>query len=172
MKYLNPLIFLLLVIVGVKLSDSVYRWLRFGHERELVKSLRTELVDAGVQMVRTRQESDSMRAVLHAADTALEREQHALRRYDALAHDGALPPDLYERYRAELTRYNAHVAERNARLGDWQEILARNHAAVSRYNVLGDSIRDLAARMGDPYYSVPTPAEAAMERGLLKPVAP
>jgi len=172
MRYLNPLLFLLLVILGVKLSDSVYRWLRFGPEREQVKTLRTELVDAGARMVRTRQESDSMRAVLRQADAALEHEQQALRRYDALAHDGALPPELYEQYRAELTRYNAHVAERNARLGDWQEILARNHEAVTRYNVLGDSIRDLAARMGDPYYAVPSPAEAAVERGILKPVAP
>ena len=169
MKYVGPLVFLLLVIVGIKLSDSVYRWLRFGPEREQVKALRVELVDAGVQMVRTRQESDSMRAVLRAADAALEREQQALRRYDTLAHDGALPPELYERYRAELTRYNAHVGERNAKLSVWQEILARNHAAVGRYNVLGDSIRDLAARMGDPYYAVPTPGEAAIERGLIKP---
>jgi hypothetical protein len=170
MKYINPLLFLLLVVIGVKLSDSVYRWLRFGHEREQVKVLRTELVDAGAQMVRTRQESDSMRAILQAEDTALEREQQALRRYDAQAHDGALPPDVYERYRADLTRYNAHVVRRNGKLADWQEILARNHVAVGRYNVLSDSVRDLATRMGDPYYSVPTPAEAAIERGLLKPV--
>lgn len=172
MKYVNPLLFLLLVIVGIKLSDSVYRWLRFGPERQQVKALRVQLVDAGAQMVRTRQESDSMRAVLHAADAALEAEQQALRRYDALAHDGALPPDVYERYRVELTRYNAHVGDRNARLSGWQEILDRNHAAVQRYNLLSDSMRNLAARMGDPYYSVPSPAEAAIERGVLKPISP
>lgn len=171
MRYVTPLIFLLLVILGVKLSDSVYRWLRFGPEREQVKELRTRLVDAGALMVRTRQESDSMRSVVHADDAALEQEQAALRRYDAQAQDGALPPELYERYRGELQRYNDHVVRRNAKLGVWQEILGRNHAAVGRYNVLSDSIRDLATRMGDPYYSVPTPAEAAIERGLLKPVA-
>ena len=44
--------------------------------------------------------------------------------------------------------------------GGWQEILDRNRTAGRRYNLLGDSIRDLAMRMGDPYYSVPTPAEA------------
>lgn len=169
MKYITPLIFLLLVIVGIKLSDSVYRWLRFGPEREQVKMLRTHLVDAGALMVRTRQESDSMRTVLRADDAALEQEQAALRRYDAQAQDGALPPDVYERYRGELKRYNDHVVRRNAKLSVWQEILSRNHAAVGRYNVLSDSIRDLATRMGDPYYSVPTPAEAAIERGLLKP---
>ena len=169
MKYVSPLLFLLLVIVGVKLSDSVYRWLRFGPEREQVKALSVRLVDAGAQMVRTRQESDSMRAVLHAADAVLEREQQALRRYDALAHDGALPPDVYERYRADLTRYNRHVTERNARLADWQEIQARHNAAASRYTVLADSLNALATRMGDPYYTVPTPAEAAIERGIIKP---
>ena len=172
MKYVTPLLFLLLVIVGVKLSDSVYRWLRFGPEREQVKVLRAQLVDAGAQMVRTRQESDSMRSVLHADDAALEAEQTALHRYDAQAQDRGLPPEVYERYRGELKRYNDHVVRRNAKLGVWQEILARNHAAVGRYNVLSDSIRDLATRIGDPYYSVPTPAEAAIERGLLRPASP
>ena len=106
------------------------------------------------------------------SEPALEREQRALRRYDDFAHDGALPTVLYERYRAELTRYNDHVAARNARLSQWQEVLARNHSVVARYNLLSDSIRDLATRMGDPYYAVPTPAEAAIERGVIKPEQP
>lgn len=172
MRYINPLLFVLLVVIGVKLTDSAYKWARYGPEREQVKRMRAELVDAGAGIVRTRQASDSMRAVLRAEDEALEREQQALRRYDDYAHDGALPTGLYERYRADLTRYNDHVAARNARLSAWQEVLGRNHAVVGRYNLLSDSIRDLATRMGDPYYEVPTPAEAAIERGLIKPEQP
>jgi len=172
MRYLNPLLFVLLVVIGVKLTDSAYKWLRYGPEREQVRRMRAELVEAGAGIVRTRQASDSMRALLRGEDEALEREQRALRRYDDFAHDGALPTGLYERYRAELTRYNDHVAARNARLSQWQEVLARNHAVVARYNLLSDSIRDLATRMGDPYYEVPTPAESAIERGVIKPEQP
>jgi hypothetical protein len=170
MRRIHPLLFLLLVIVGVKLSEQVYRWLAFGDEREQVVVLRDSLVVAGAEIVRTRTASDSMRAVMRAEDAALEEELRALRRYNRQARDGALPPDLYARYREELTRHNLHVTERNARLRDWQQILARNHSAVDRYNVLADSIREIATRMGDPYYAVPTPAEAAVERGLIKPV--
>ncbi|HET7463227.1 MAG TPA: hypothetical protein VFJ82_18375 [Longimicrobium sp.] len=169
MRYVNPLLFVLLVVIGIKLTDSAYKWARYGPEREQVKRMRAQLVDAGASIVRTRQASDSMRAVLRAEDEALEREQRALRRYDDYAHDGALPTGLYERYRAELTRYNEHVASRNARLSEWQDVLERNHTVVSRYHLLSDSIRDLATRMGDPYYEVPTPAEAAIERGVIKP---
>ena len=169
MRYINPLLFLLLVILGVKLSDSVYRWLAFGDERAQVKVLRGALVDAGAQYVRTRQEGDSMRAVLRAEDEQLEVEERRLRRYDSYASGGGLPPEVYEHYRDDLTRYNRHVTERNARLATWQEVQARHNAAASRYTVLADSLNALATRMGDPYYAVPTPAEAAIERGVIKP---
>jgi hypothetical protein len=169
MRYINPLLFLLLVILGVKLSDSVYRWLAFGPERAQVKVLRSGLVDAGAQYVRTRQEGDSMRAILRAEDEQLEAEERNLRRYDGYASGGGLPPDVYQRYRADLTRYNRHVTERNGKLADWQEIQARHNAAASRYTLLADSLNALATRMGDPYYAVPTPAEAAIERGIIKP---
>jgi len=172
MKYVNPLLFVLLVVIGVKLSDSAYRWVRYGPEREQVRRMRGDLVDSGAAIIRTRQSSDSMRAALRAEDAALEQEQRVLRRYDDYAHDGALPTGLYERYRADLTRYNDHVAARNAKLAAWQEVLARNHAVVGRYNLLSDSIRDLATQMGDPYYEVPTPAEAAIERGVIRPERP
>ena len=75
---------------------------------------------------------------------------------------------MYARYREDLTRYNRHVGERNARLSAWQEVQARQNAAATRYTVLADSLHDLATRMGDPYYAVPTPAEAAIERGVIK----
>ena len=169
MRYINPLLFLLLVILGVKLTDSLYRWARFGPERAQVQVLRTSLVDAGAEYVRTRQAGDSMRALLRAEDEQLEVEEQRLRRYDSYATGGGLPPDVYARYREDLTRYNRHVTERNARLADWQEIQARHNAAASRYTVLADSLNALATRMGDPYYAVPTPAEAAIERGILKP---
>jgi hypothetical protein len=169
MKYINPLLFLLLVIVGVKLSDSVYRWLAYAPERARVQVLRAGLVDAGAQYVTARQLGDSMRAVLRAEDDALEREERLLRRYDEEAGGVGLPPEVYARYREDLTRYNRHVVERNAKLSAYQEAQARQNAAATRYTVLADSLHDLATRMGDPYYAIPTPAEAAIERGIIKP---
>jgi len=169
MKRIHPLIFLLLVIIGVKLSEQVYRWVVFRDERVRVKELRGSLVEAGAQIVVTREASDSMRSVMEKEDAALETELRALRRFDRMSRGGALPTEIYGRYRRELDRHNLHVGERNERLRDWQAILARNHSAVDRYNLLADSIRDIATRMGEPYYAVPTPAEAAMERGLIKP---
>jgi RNA polymerase sigma factor (TIGR02999 family) len=143
------------VIVGLKLSDQVYRWLAYGPERARVRELRGELVDAGAQIVRTRQQSDSMRAVLRAEDEALEREVRTLRRYDDYARDGVLPADLYVRYRAELNRYNEHVSARHAKLEDWREVLDRNHSAVSRYTLLADRARDrLRQRAGGDWARV------------------
>lgn len=168
MRYINPLLFLLLVIVGMKVSDSAYRWVVYGPERAKVRELRPRVVDAGAQIIRTRQESDSMRAVLHAEDAALESEEKALHRYELQARGRNLPQDVYERYRRDLEAYNAHVESRNAKLGAWRDILDRNHAAVARYTVLSDSVRELATRMGDPYYAVPSPAEAAVERGITR----
>lgn len=165
----RPLLFLLLVIVGVKLSDEVYRWAVFGEERALVRTLRHDLVEAGAVIVATRVQSDSMREVMRAEDERLEEERRTLRRYDRMATGGTLPHPVYLRYKRDLDRYNEHVTARNARLRVWQEVLARNHTAVDRYNLLADSVRALALRMGDPYYAVPTPLEAAQERGLVKP---
>jgi hypothetical protein len=170
MRYVHPLLFVMLVVIGIKLSDSAYRWVRYGPEREQAGRMLEELVDAGAEMVRTGQVSDSMRAVLRTEDEGLEREQRVLRRYDDHAHDGALPSGLYDRYQRDLTRYNDHVASRNATLSRWHEVQARYNAAVGRYNVLSDSIRVLTTRMGEPYYEIPTPVEAAARRGVIKPM--
>jgi len=76
---------------------------------------------------------------------------------------------VYGRYKTELERYNRHVVERNARLRQYQGARDRYVTAVDRYNARADSLRQLAARMGEPYYAVPTPLEAAVQRGVLKP---
>jgi hypothetical protein len=166
---IGPLLLILAVISGLWLSQQLWRWAVYGEERALVRGMRPELVEVGADIVRTRMASDSMRKVMGAEDNALEAEQQELRRYNRLARNGTLPLDLYQGYKRDLARYNEHVTHRNARLRDWQEILTRNHAAVDRYNVLADSVRVLTTRMGDPFYPVPSPLDAAVERGLIKP---
>ncbi|HEX2202160.1 MAG TPA: hypothetical protein VHG91_02625 [Longimicrobium sp.] len=169
LRRIHPLVFLLLVIGGVKLSEQLYRWAAYGDERAELKSLRGRLAESGAAIMRTGAEADSLRDEIRVEDEELEAEQRAVRRYNGYATNGALPHELYVRYREDLTRYNGHVAERNEKLRAWQEVVARKHAAVDRYNGLADSIRGVAERMGEPYYPVPTPLEAAVESGMLKP---
>ena len=164
------LLFVLLVVIGVKVSEQVYRVFAFADEREQVVVLREKLLDAGAGVEVARAEARRMRARLEEEDAKLEEEREHLERYERLAQDGRyLPADVYAAYKAELETYNRHVVERNAlnrRLGDIQD---RSMLAAESYDALADSIRDLAARMGEPYYSVPTPVEAAIQRGTIKP---
>ena len=61
------------------------------------------------------------------------------------------------------------MARRNDSFHTWQEVLARNRSAVDRYNALADSLRAVADVLGDPYYQVPSPLEAAAERSSPSP---
>lgn len=160
--------FLLLLLAG-KVVKELYEWRVHADERAQLVGLRVRLVDAGAEVMRTRAELDTLKGVLDREDAALERERRGLRAYDRDAEGNTLPMPVYEAYRVDLDRYNEHVARRNERFGRWREVLARNHAAVDRYNALADSLRVVAEVLGDPYYQVPSPVEAAAERGVVKP---
>jgi hypothetical protein len=82
------------------------------------------------------------------------------------AGDRGLPPTLYEDYRRRLERYNERVAARNDQYERWRGIVERNHRAVDSYNALADTMRNLGERMGEPYLSIPSPAEVAVRHGL------
>ena len=47
---------------------------------------------------------------------------------------------------------------------EWREVVNNNHHYVDRYNLLADSMRSVAGRMGEPYYPIRTPAEIATSR--------
>ncbi|HEX7240540.1 MAG TPA: hypothetical protein VF263_09755, partial [Longimicrobiaceae bacterium] len=100
----------------------------------------------------------------------LARERRALDAYGRGSEGGALPSHLYAAYRTDLDRYNEHVERRNVRFREWRKVIQRNHASVDRYNALMDSVRAAARTLGDPYYPVPSPIEAAEERGILRPM--
>jgi hypothetical protein len=59
------------------------------------------------------------------------------------------------------------VSERNELFADWRATVEANHEHVRRYNRLVDEIREGAARMGEAYFPIPSPAEVAYRRGLL-----
>jgi len=163
------MLLVLLAVVGVKLSEQLYRWAAFRDERRQVGELRERLLDSGAELTLSRAEARRRKAVMEAEDQKLEEERRSLQRYTRLSNGGYLPTALYDRYKAELERYNRHVVERNLRLREYQQAHDRHAAAVDLYNARADSVRDLAVRMGEPYYAVPTPLEAAVKRGVLKP---
>lgn len=158
------LLFVLLAIVGVKLSEQVYGLVAFRDERALARELRVRLVESGTEVVVLRARHDSLKAVLAAEDRALEGEHRRVRWLRRSAGRGLLTPAEYDAFSAEIGRYNEHVFARNRVLHDLHVALDDYGTAYDRYDALADSIQSLAVRMKQPYYQVPTPLEAAAER--------
>lgn len=161
------LLLMLALAVVLLVGRELYRYVAYGDERRLLIALREQVVDAGASVTRTRQQSDSLRTLVEGADQELEREVRILRRYNRQARGGLLPPDVYERYARDRARYEEVLARRNGWFEEWRGVIGRNHTAVDRYNLLADSIRSVAGRIGDPYFPVPLPIEAAAERGIV-----
>ncbi|HEX2078710.1 MAG TPA: hypothetical protein VHG08_13400 [Longimicrobium sp.] len=157
------LLFVLLVIVGVKLSEQGYALVAFRDERAEARQLRERLVATGAELVDARTQSDSLVRIIQAEDSALERELRVVHRFHREAQRGPLAPEVYAEYREKLDRYNLHVASRNAISRQLEALHDRQHVAVARYNLLADSLHALAVEMGQPYYQAPTALEAADE---------
>lgn len=162
------LLFVLLAVVGLKASEQAYRFVAYRDEREQVRVLLDRLLDAGAQAELARAERDSMRAVLNAEDEHLEVERRQLMRLQRALESGPVSAAQYEAYRTALETYNHHVVTRNGRVQVYQTVRDRYATNWERHAALADSVREIAARMGEPYYSVPTPLEAARARGVIK----
>jgi hypothetical protein len=156
------LLFVLLVIVGVKLSEQGYALVAFRDERAQVRELRGRLGETGVELVAARVREDSLRTLIRGQDSVLERDLVGVRRYHREARRG-MTPERHAQYTAELARYNAQVVARNDVLRRFEALHDRHQAAATRYNLLADSLHALAVKMGQPYYQVPTALEAADE---------
>jgi hypothetical protein len=155
------LLFVFLVIVGVKLSEQAYALVAFRDERAQARQLRDRLLVTGDQLVEARAEFDTLKGRLETEDARLQRELSRLRRFTRM---GPLSQQVYDRYESERLRYNLHVDERNDMARQWEASARRHEAHAERYNQLADSLQALAVRMGQPYYQVPTALEAAAER--------
>jgi hypothetical protein len=166
------LLFVVLVIVGVKLSEQGYALVAFRDERAQAGVLRTQLLATGAELVDARVQADSLRRVITAEAEQLERELRVVQRFHRQARDGRMTPQGYARYNEKLTQYNLHVVSRNAILRRLEALHDRQHVAVTRYNLLADSLHALAVEMGQPYYQVPTALEAAAEQREREGVAP
>lgn len=166
-RRITALLLVLLLVVLARLGGHLYRWYAHAEERAELGEMRGRLEDAGYHSVRTQLVADSLRGRIERLDRELDEGRAAVAAYDAHALRGTLPAHLYEAYQGELEGYNRRVARRNALLEDWKQAVAENHLSVERYNLLVDSIRGLAASIGEPYVNLPSPAEIASARGLV-----
>jgi hypothetical protein len=160
------LLAVLLAVVLVKVGHETYRWWAYAEEREQLRALTTRLEEAGFDVVSTQLAADSLRRGMLRTDSVLDLTRQRVGEYERRAEGGTLPPHLFEGYRTELATFNRRVAERNETLYRWEEVVTRNHVAVGRYNAIADSMRLLATGIGEPYFPVPSPLEAAARRGL------
>jgi hypothetical protein len=161
-------IFLLftLALVTVELAHDVYRWYAFGGERAQLRVLNEKVDSAGVEVVRTQLQEDSLRSRIEEMDAALEGSRGGFTGFDERARSGALSAGAYQEYRGRIASYNDRVAVRNAWFVRWQRAVRGNRDAVRRYNQLAEEIRTIAARMGELHYNIPSPVEAAVKNGL------
>lgn len=163
---LRMLMLVALVLIGTHAAYGTYRWLAFAEERAQLRALNAQVDVAGFQVIRTQLRVDSLQRRIGGLDRELRTVRSALARFGEHEVEGALPPALHAQYRAEIARYNQRVEQRNGWFARWQAAVRNNAAAVRRYNRLADSIRSVAARMGEPYYNIPSPVEAAVRQGL------
>lgn len=162
------LLVVLLLVVGVKVGREAHSWLTHGPERARFGEVRERLLDAGVEVVRTRARADTLRVEFERMDRALEPDQSALDAYQERMRSGALSPPGYAAYRDRVLRYNRKVEQLNAQHREVKEARERARRAEDRYHALADSARSLARVLGDPYYATPSPLEAAVKRGVIR----
>ncbi len=157
------------LLVGVKLAQEGYRWYAYEDEREQIRQMTDRLEELGYRVIRSQVAADSLRSIIEETDVVLDSDRRRMDAFERRATLGALDPIALERYRTELDEHNRRVTERNRRLVVWQEVITENHRVVGHFNGLADSIRAVAASMGEPYYDVPAPVEMAARRGLTAP---
>jgi hypothetical protein len=151
---------------AANLGRQLYRWIAFGEERQVLGDLRPALEGSALEVMRTQLLADSLRGAIRELDGELNADRVTLARLERSAQGRGLPPRIYEQYTARLEAYNRKVDLRNGHYDRWRGVVNRNHEAVTRYNLLADSMRAVGRRMGEDYLSIPTPAEVAVRHGL------
>jgi hypothetical protein len=169
---LSWLLGVLLLFLGVRVGQEVYRWYAFADHRAEMRGMTARLDEIGMAVVGSYIDSDTLRSSVVRMDARLSAARARVEAYEARGNRGTLPQTLFDEYRRELESYNGLIAERNRRLSGWEDAVSLNHEAVARYNRLADSIRHVAAAIGEPFYAPATPAEVAERRGLRLPETP
>lgn len=155
------LVAVLLLIGAFKLGQQVYRWHAYAGERSEIARLEGELEEAAIGVIRTQLRADTLRREIEDADHDLGASRGELERAERRFVTQPVSRSAESAYRRNLADHNQRVARRNELFRDWRDTVDRNHLFVDRYNLLVDSIRGLAERMGEPYYPIRSPAEIA-----------
>ena len=152
----------LLLIIGGRIGWQYYSWYQHAPERAMLVELETELEDAAVGVIMTQVRADSIREAIDGTDAELERGRVLLRNLEsrAAAYRSDSP------YMRERGAFNERVNARNRMVEEWRANVSDNHHYVDRYNLLADSMRSIAGRMGEFYYPIRSPAEIATARGV------
>lgn len=155
---------LLAALVIARAGQQVYRWQTFGPERASIGRLEGELESAGLGVIQSQIEADSLRALLESLDVELRDSRGRLDLLERSALNTRARGSVSGYYRA-LEAHNRRVRTRNELFASWRRSLESNQEFVERYNLVADSIRFLAESMGEMYYPIRTPAEIAVENG-------
>ncbi len=156
-------------VLAVQLGLQLYQWSTTGEERAEVAALREEAVDEGARLIAMRARADTLAVRVRDADETLNSLRRNIDRFERWSQQGRLSASLFPAYRDEVESYRSLAYERNALLRELERASVEHRSAVVKYNELTARIRVLATEAGDPYFRVPTPAEAAVERGVLTP---
>jgi hypothetical protein len=157
------------LLVLAQIGMHLHRWYRFGEERVVLQDLRERGTDVGVDVIRSRARADTLSRTVAALDEELERRVAELRAFEEHMEGRRLPRHLYGSYRERMDRFERVLRDRDRAADEWRRQLDENRRAVIRYNAIVDSVRMIGASIGEPYYPIPNPAEAAAERGILAP---
>jgi len=163
------LLVVLAAILAVQLGAQLYQWSVTGEERAEVAALREEAVDEGARLIAMRARADTLSLRVKEADATLDSLRRNIDRFERWSREGRLTASLFPAYRDEVDSYRSLAYERNALLRELERASVEHRSAVVRYNELTARIRVRATQAGDPYFRIPTPAEAAVERGILTP---
>jgi hypothetical protein len=166
-RVLGLLVFVLAIAL-IQIAESLYFWYSYHEERLHLVELREELVDEGAEMIRAQLEAEQIREHLAVADSLLTQRRLQMGEVWGSARSGARVRSAYAAGLQELDAINLEIRRRNERLDRLNSTVRRRNEAAVRYHVLADSIRSLAVRAGEPYFSVPIPAQAAAERGITR----
>jgi hypothetical protein len=154
----------LLLIALFKFGQQLYSYWAYHEERVELVRLEEEIGASGLGVIDTQVRADSIRSAIEKADLHLRTARNALDRFERQVLAGPVTMAVERGYRQELDAYNRLVNERNAMFSEWRDAVDRNHEYVEEYNLLVDSIRKVAAVIGEPFYPIASPAELAARR--------
>jgi hypothetical protein len=166
------LLFFIALVAAVQIFEGWLRWYIHREDRVHLVALREELIDVGAEMIAAQLETERLREHLEGSGRLLYGGDHAS---DAAGRrESRVPPARITAHlhAAAGSDHGTRMLERNQHLTELNRVVGRRNAAAVRYYVLADSIRLIADRVQEPYFSIPLPVEAAVKRGIIGVVVP